>query len=278
MNQRRVLLGLQAGLKLHEVLREPHMPSAKMVDEWRTVPEFDYAFVTASTEGAAYRAKQLANRPAVKSAALATELAVELMPEPVTVMVASSPVVIAEAAKLIVTITNGNSHDDALKQELMRRLRTGEPSKLITKSTSGFYADKLSEWRKNADFVVEWNKAKAVGRDTRKTNSYLIERLTQLATEAVSEPLFESIPQPAPAETAPVPAPVNPAHEYLPEHKPTHRFLILKAETSFEFLMSEAEAREAAAQYTADSKDAYYVAQLVAVSTPMTTAVIFPIN
>lgn len=48
----RILLGLELGTKLHELMREPDMPSKRMLEEWRdNDPEFEAAYLAAEAAG-----------------------------------------------------------------------------------------------------------------------------------------------------------------------------------------------------------------------------------
>ena len=262
-HQKRVLLGLQAGLTLREVLREPHMPNERMLAEWRTDSRFDTEFTNASIQGAAYRAKQIANRPMAKGAAIASELS----NQPNHPMTNDTP------------ITAPVADDSALKETIMQRLRDGEYSHSVMASTEGFYANKLSGWRKDADFVSEWNKAKAMGRDKREADAMFIERLTTIASDAISEQpaildeVLEAMAGPSPEPSVKA----NPVHDYLPEGL-VRRYVILKADDCFDFLMSEQQARESAAQHSAADNMPFYIAVVAHVAVPTMSSTIHALD
>ena len=300
VTQKRVLLGLQAGLKLREVLQEPHMPSLRMLDEWLTNPEYHAAYLAALATGQHYRDKQMAHRPVAPALKLATEMdkpelnivlpptvdITYMSPAPVCPVPAAADIAKFEplideafyAATLPLAID-----DDTLKQLLMQRLRDGEFSSKMIDNTPGFYADKLQAWRKEPDFVAEWNAAKAVGRNQRRVNGLLREPLPPVAPVSpflVVEPVVSSHivippPPPLPIYEAPCEPAPDPALEYLPEGGP--RFVVLKAEELYNYLMSEDEARAIAAEDTARTGQPHYVSRLIAVAAPLLSAVLHPI-
>ena len=304
LSQKRVLLGLQAGLKLREVLQEPHMPSMRMLDEWLGNPEFNAAYLAAMDTGQNYRAKQMANRPVAPAPKLATEMD---KPEPELKVVLPPTVDItymnpsqislvptaSEIARLEPIVDDAfyaatlplAIDDDTLKHHLMQRLRDGEFSSKMVDNTPGFYADKLTKWLREPDFVVEWNKAKAVGRDKRWTGKRVDDALAAEPTVVLlpPTPLVSELPIPAPEPIAeptlqpgsPQPVP-NPALEFLPEGM-VRRFVVLKAEESYDCLMSLDDAQRFAQADCAQHGTPFYIAQIVAVAAPLTTAVLHPI-
>lgn len=288
-HQKRVLLGLQAGLTLREVLREPHMPNERMLAEWRTDSRFDTEFTNASIQGAAYRAKQIANRPMAMGAAIASDLNRPTVDEDFRIQaeLEKTPIekFINHPMSSEIETATPIADDSALKEAIMQRLRNGEYSHSVMASTEGFYANKLSNWRKDANFVDEWNKAKAVGR-IKRDSDVVAEHLTEANPAPIHHDMTVQIPgQPVPKSTTVTatfsepeaePSP-NPLHDYLPEGL-VRRYVILKAQDCFEFLMSEQQAIESATQHSAADNMPYYIAMVGHIALPTITSTVHALD
>ena len=197
--QTRVIIGIESGAKLHELLREPQMPSMKMVDEWRENPVFEQQYAAAAATGAATREaeKQKMEKRRNKTAArtdftfvgVPTTVAgtpdderrqqlsrrltaiiadnyttppgcpVAAAPEPKPLIL--TPAVMPKPARLT------PEGEAALKQTVLARLRIGDTFPVIERQTPGFYTNKAIAWRKDPAFAAEWNAAVAAGRHRR---------------------------------------------------------------------------------------------------------------
>lgn len=197
--QKRVLLGLESGAKLHEVLREPHMPSLKMVDEWRECPDVDALFAAAAAAGAAVREKAQALRP---RAPARRRCDFSFVGQPITE--AGSPdderrqslsrqltAIIGDdhrtpAGRPAVGTTDGSPPTPTFAQTMPARkkvtaeetatrqqqclalLATGIRTPDILAQITGFSQTKLCAWRKDPEFAAQWDAAAERGRLVRR--------------------------------------------------------------------------------------------------------------
>ena len=186
--QKRVLLGLKSGLKLHELLRETNMPSKAMVEEWRDNPEFDAEYQQALTDGNTKR-NPPSKEPA-KRRASANRCPFTFRGQPTTVAgTADDERRMALSGWLTRIIGDGDTYstpagkpaeidlsipdpllmsaksiDSEVKEAALTMLRAGIRSADVLKKVHGLSSLKIAQWRKDAAFASQWDQAKADGR------------------------------------------------------------------------------------------------------------------
>jgi len=177
--QRQLLLALETGVKLHDALREPGMPSKQTLEEWRDNPEFEQAYSEAAQKGKLSREKktgkpepeeqQAAHRPAVlRGLPIVTEenthplsKALDEMrshPEPDPAPAPPKPEQAAQSTR---------QAEVDVQTKVLHLIRTGtKPTSLLT-GMPGFNGTKLAAWRKDPTFLASYEAAKIEGAKAR---------------------------------------------------------------------------------------------------------------
>jgi len=202
--QKRVLLGLESGRKLHELLSEPGMPSKALLQEWLDNPEFDREYSDATDKGRALRLArggkpeaeeqpadprpaalrgQLSPTAVEKGRALSQKLT-ELIGDGATYAQAPADAPAAPVPQPAVAPSPGPAGrmTTAEKQaQVLKQLASGVLSTEV--KVRGYSEVVLAQWRKDTNFLLHYDQAKKKGFQVRKAATKPAPAATQLVAE-----------------------------------------------------------------------------------------------
>jgi len=185
-NQKQVLLGLESGRKLDDLLREPGMPSKKMLDEWRDDPTFEEAYQAALTKGGHPAPKHVMPPPFFKQTKAITDLSGN-GEVPTQFIVQETPPVAAQPAPTpaLASSKRGEfSADKATHQAHIIALRKEGMKMPELLKQPGVNSRKLEQYRQEPEFRRLWDESGRIRVPKPAPGQPVPDQLQQELTEA----------------------------------------------------------------------------------------------